>query len=94
MRYRLSVASRWWPMINSVIMKWMGEIGAGHSVTALYEVKLYPDAHGKVKQSALGDPIRQIVEIAGLRYGQIAFDFEEADPCRAVVVAEYAGYRG
>ena len=30
-------------MINSVIMKWMGEIGAGHSVTALYEVKLYPD---------------------------------------------------
>jgi Ca-activated chloride channel family protein len=25
-----------------------GEIGAGHSVTALYEVKLYPDARGRI----------------------------------------------
>lgn len=29
-----------------------GEIGAGHSVTALYEIKLYPDAHGKLQPSS------------------------------------------
>ncbi|HAE60009.1 MAG TPA: VWA domain-containing protein, partial [Anaerolineae bacterium] len=25
-----------------------GEIGAGHSVTALYEIKLYPEAEGRI----------------------------------------------
>ncbi|MEK6751243.1 MAG: von Willebrand factor type A domain-containing protein [Chloroflexota bacterium] len=73
-----------------------GEIGAGHSVTALYEVKLYPDAHGKVATVFMRweDPdTHQIVEISqDYDTSQIAFDFEEADPYfqRAVVVAEYA----
>ena len=73
-----------------------GEIGAGHSVTALYEVKLYPDAHGKVATVFMRweDPdTHQVVEISqDYKTSQIAFDFEEADPYfqRAVVVAEYA----
>lgn len=73
-----------------------GEIGAGHSVTALYEVKLYPDAHGKVATIFMRweDPdTHQVVEISqDYDTSQIAFDFEEADPYfqRAVVVAEYA----
>ncbi len=73
-----------------------GEIGAGHSVTALYEVKLYPDAHGKVATVFMRweDPdTHQDVEISqDYKTSQIAFDFEEADPYfqRAVVVAEYA----
>ncbi len=73
-----------------------GEIGAGHSVTALYEVKLYPDAHGKVATVFMRweDPdTHQVVEISqDYDTSQIAFDFEEADPNfqRAVVVAEYA----
>ncbi len=73
-----------------------GEIGAGHSVTALYEIKLYPDAHGKVATVFMRweDPdTHQIVEISqDYDTSQIAFDFEESDPYfqRAVVVAEYA----
>ena len=73
-----------------------GEIGAGHSVTALYEIKLYPDAHGKVATVFMRweDPdTHQIVEISQeYDTNQIAFDFEESDPYfqRAVVVAEYA----
>ncbi len=73
-----------------------GEIGAGHSVTALYEVKLYPDAHGKVATVFMRweDPdTHQVVEISqDYDTNQIAFDFEESDPYfqRAVVVAEYA----
>jgi len=73
-----------------------GEIGAGHSVTALYEIKLYPDAHGKVATVFMRweDPdTHQIVEISqDYDTNQIAFDFEESDPYfqRAVVVAEYA----
>ncbi len=73
-----------------------GEIGAGHSVTALYEVKLYPDAHGRVATIFMRweDPdTHQVVEISqDYDTSQIAFDFEESDPYfqRAVVVAEYA----
>jgi Ca-activated chloride channel homolog len=73
-----------------------GEIGAGHSVTALYEVKLFPDAHGKVATVFMRweDPqTHQIVEISqDFHAGQFADDFRETDPYfqRAVVVAEYA----
>jgi Ca-activated chloride channel family protein len=73
-----------------------GEIGAGHSVTALYEIKLYPDADGKVATVFMRweDPdTHQVVEISqDYDTSQIAFDFEESDPYfqRAVVVAEYA----
>lgn len=73
-----------------------GEIGAGHSVTALYEIKLYPDAHGRIATVFMRwqDPdTRQVVEISkDYEVGQLAFDFRETNPYfqRAVVVAEYA----
>lgn len=73
-----------------------GEIGAGHSVTALYEVKLYPDAYGKIATVYMRwqDPdTNQVVEISQDYFAeQIARDFRETDPYfqRAVIVAEYA----
>ncbi|MBN8657067.1 MAG: von Willebrand factor type A domain-containing protein [Anaerolineae bacterium] len=73
-----------------------GEIGAGHSVTALYEVKLYPDAFGKIATVYMRwqDPdTNQVVEISQDYFvKQIARDFRETDPYfqRTVIVAEYA----
>ncbi len=73
-----------------------GEIGAGHSVTALYEVKLYPESHGKIATVFMRweDPdTHQVVEISkDFNADQLAYDFRESDPYfqRAVVVAEYA----
>ena len=73
-----------------------GEIGAGHSVTALYEVKLYPEAYGKIATVYLRweDPdTRAVTELSQDFYvDQLASDFREADIYfqRAVVVAEYA----
>ena len=73
-----------------------GEIGAGHSVTALYEVKLYPEAYGRIATVYLRwqDPdSRQIVELSmDFDTGEMAHRFEDASPYfqRAVVVAEYA----
>lgn len=73
-----------------------GEIGAGHSVTALYEVKLFSDASGRIATVFMRweDPdTHQVVEISQDFYAdQLAYDFREADPYfqRAVVVAEYA----
>jgi len=73
-----------------------GEIGAGHTVTALYEIKLYPDAYGRVATVNMRweDPdTRSITEISrDFEVNEIAFDFRETDPYfqRAVVVAEYA----
>jgi Ca-activated chloride channel homolog len=73
-----------------------GEIGAGHSVTALYEVKLYPEAFGRIATVFLRwqDPdTRQVVELSqDFDTGEMAYRFEDASPYfqRAVVVAEYA----
>ncbi|MEW6401528.1 MAG: von Willebrand factor type A domain-containing protein [Chloroflexota bacterium] len=73
-----------------------GEIGAGHNVTALYEIKLYPEAYGRIATVFMrwADPdTGQVVEISqDFDTGQLAYDFREADPYfqRAVVVAEYA----
>jgi Ca-activated chloride channel homolog len=73
-----------------------GEIGAGHTVTALYEVKLYPEAYGRVATVLMRweDPdTHQVTEISkDFDSSQIAFDFRETDPYfqRAVIVAEYA----
>ncbi len=50
-----------------------GEIGAGHSVTALYEVKLYPEAYGQIATVYMRweDPdTRQVVEISKDFYAQ------------------------
>ena len=73
-----------------------GEIGAGHSVTALYEVKLYPDAYGNIATVFMRwqDPdTRQVVEISqDFDMGELERDFYYADPYfqRSVIVAEYA----
>ncbi|MFZ5859097.1 MAG: vWA domain-containing protein [Chloroflexota bacterium] len=73
-----------------------GEIGAGHSVTALYEVKLYPEAYGQIATVYLRwqDPdTRQVVELSREFNTEEMFRrFEDASPYfqRAVVVAEYA----
>jgi len=73
-----------------------GEIGAGHSVTALYEVKLYPEAYGDIATVYLRweDPdTRQIVEMSkDFQVGDLARSFERSDPYfqRTVIVAEFA----
>ena len=73
-----------------------GEIGAGHSVTALYEIKLYPDAHGRIATVFMRweDPdTHQVMEMSqDIHADELAYDFHEANPYfqRAVVVAEYA----
>jgi Ca-activated chloride channel homolog len=73
-----------------------GEIGAGHSVTALYEVKLYPEAYGNIATVYLRweDPdSRQVVELSkDFRVGDLERSFERANPYfqRTVIVAEYA----
>ena len=73
-----------------------GEIGAGHSVTALYEIKLYPEAYGNIATVFMRwqDPdTRQVVELSkDFGTGELVGDFEHADPYfqRSVIVAEYA----
>jgi Ca-activated chloride channel family protein len=73
-----------------------GEIGAGHSVTALYEIKLYPEAYGKIATVFMRwqDPeTRRVVGLSqDFNTGELAYEFEAADPYfqRAVIVAEYA----
>jgi Ca-activated chloride channel family protein len=73
-----------------------GEIGAGHSVTALYEVKLFREAYGRLATVNLRwqDPdTRQVVEISrDFDTGEMAHRFKDASPYfqRSVVVAEYA----
>ncbi|GAB4581014.1 MAG: VWA domain-containing protein [Anaerolineales bacterium] len=73
-----------------------GEIGAGHSVTALYAVQFHPNAQGRIATVQLRwqDPnTREIVEINGnFNTFDLASSFEEAAPRYqlAVVVAQYA----
>lgn len=73
-----------------------GEIGAGHSVTALYEVKLYPEAYGRLATVNLRwqDPdLREVVEVSrDFNTDDMESRFKDASPYfqRAVVVAEYA----
>jgi Ca-activated chloride channel family protein len=73
-----------------------GEIGAGHSVTALYEVKLYPEAYGNIATVFLRwqEPdTRQVVELSkDFRVTDLERDFDRANPYfqRAVIVAEFA----
>lgn len=73
-----------------------GEIGAGHSVTALYEIKLYPEAEGRIATVYLRwrDPdTNEVVELSKTFDSRdLERDFEDADPYFqwAVVVAEYA----
>ena len=77
-----------------------GEVGAGHSVTALYEVKFYGDAYGRVATVHLRweDPdTHEVIEMEKDIYtNDFARDFHKADPYfqRAVVVAEFAEILG
>ncbi|MDK1080930.1 MAG: von Willebrand factor type A domain-containing protein [Anaerolineae bacterium] len=73
-----------------------GEIGAGHSVTALYELKLYPRSFGQIATAYLRweDPdTREVMELSKDFYpSELEREFRDADPYfqRAVIVAEYA----
>ena len=73
-----------------------GEVGAGHSVTALYEVKLHVDANGLLGTVYLRyeDPDTGEVSEVNREFqrGELAMEFAEASPRfqMAAVVAEYA----
>jgi Ca-activated chloride channel family protein len=73
-----------------------GEVGAGHTVTALYDVKLYPQAFGRIATVYLRwqDPdTREVVELSkDFESYQMSESFRRADPHFqwSVVVAEYA----
>jgi Ca-activated chloride channel family protein len=73
-----------------------GEIGAGHSATALYAVTFRPNTEGRIATVQLRweDPdTHQITEINGnFNTWDLAQSFEQADPRYqlAVVVAQYA----
>jgi len=73
-----------------------GEIGAGNSVTALYEIKLNPEAYGKIATVSLrwknpesGMPIETSRDFYS---DQLAHNFQSANPHFqwSAVVAEYA----
>lgn len=73
-----------------------GEIGAGHAVTALYEIKLHPDASGEVAVTHLRWEDAQshtVHEIERTFYtGDFTQSFHSASPYfqRDIVVAEFA----
>jgi Ca-activated chloride channel family protein len=73
-----------------------GEIGAGHSVTALYEIKLRPEAYGRIATVFLRweDPdTHEVVEMSrDFETGDMEREFRDANPYfqRAVIVAEFA----
>ncbi len=73
-----------------------GEIGAGHSVTALYEIKRYEDASGKIATVFVRweDPdTSEVTEIsADITSEDFAPAFTETSPSfqLAVIVSEYA----
>ena len=73
-----------------------GEVGAGHSVTALYEVKLNPGANGKIATVYLRwknpDSLDTMEASKSFYSDQMAPDFDETDPYFqwSVIVAQYA----
>ena len=73
-----------------------GEVGAGHSVTALYEVKLHEEADGTLATVHVrnADPDSgEVTEIEqALESSDLASEFDEASPSfqLSAVVAEYA----
>jgi len=73
-----------------------GEIGAGHSVTALYEIKLHPKAEGKIATVFLRWKDPETQETSELQQNFSSEDFEttfrDASPYfqRDVLIAEFA----
>lgn len=73
-----------------------GQVGAGHSVTALYEVKLNPEAQGTIANVHLRwkdpDSLKSIETSQSFSTNQLATSFKRTDPHFqwTVLVAEYA----
>ena len=73
-----------------------GEVGAGHSVTALYEIKLHPEAQGRMAEVFIRyeDPdSRNVIELnRAFNTDQLAASFEQSAPTfrLAAVAAELA----
>ena len=73
-----------------------GEVGAGHSVTALYEIKLHPEAQGQMAEVFVRyeDPdSRNVFELSrAFNTDQLASSFEQSGPTfrLAAVAAELA----
>ena len=73
-----------------------GQVGAGHSVTALYEVKLNPEARGRIATVSLRwkdpDSLQSIETSETFSSDQLASSFNRTDPHFqwTVLVAEYA----
>ncbi|HTX92497.1 MAG TPA: von Willebrand factor type A domain-containing protein [Anaerolineales bacterium] len=73
-----------------------GQVGAGHSVTALYEIKLAPEAYGKIATVYLRwknpDSLNSIETSRSFSTNQLASSFQRTDPHFqwSVIVAEYA----
>ncbi|HKJ27815.1 MAG TPA: YfbK domain-containing protein, partial [Anaerolineales bacterium] len=73
-----------------------GEIGAGHSVTALYEIQLEPRAQGRIATVQLrweNPDTFQVVEINGnFNTWDMVSDFSETDPHYrlAVLASQFA----
>lgn len=73
-----------------------GQVGAGHSVTALYEIKLNPDGQGTIATVHLRwqnpDSLNAIETSRSFSTGQFASSFNRTDPHFqwSVMVAEYA----
>lgn len=73
-----------------------GQVGAGHSVTALYEVKLNPEARGQIATVYLRwkdpDSLKSIETSASFSTEGMAASFNRTDPHFqwSVLVAEYA----
>jgi Ca-activated chloride channel family protein len=73
-----------------------GLVGAGHSVTALYEIRMNPEAQGKIATVHLRwqnpDSLKSIEKDQSFSTDQLATSFNRTDPHFqwSVVVAEYA----
>jgi Ca-activated chloride channel family protein len=73
-----------------------GQVGAGHSVTALYEVKLNPEAQGTIATVHLRwkdpDSLKSIETSQSFSTNQLASSFNRTNPHFqwSVLVAEYA----
>ena len=73
-----------------------GQVGAGHSVTALYEIKLNPEAQGNIATVYLRwkdpDSLNAIETSRSFSTHQLASSFNRTDPHFqwSVLVAEYA----
>jgi Ca-activated chloride channel family protein len=73
-----------------------GEVGAGHAVTALYELKLWPDRAGRIATAVVrykppeGDPAREVARSIATTDVAGSFERAEASFRLAAAAAEFA----